>query len=315
MATRTSTGLDAYLTDIGRFPVLTKEAQLRHCQRIHRWIHWEGGKDTAPENVQRAGRRSLSKMIETNLRLVVSLAKKYQNRGVPLDDLIQEGNIGLVRGLELYDPTRGYATSTYCYWWIRQSITRCINCTARTIRIPLHSQEMLSKIHRFRTDYRSVNGVWPPMQEVADHINSTPERIEQMLQMQQTTECTSLDAPCPNSDSTLGEVVADSAISSTYNPERYVEENTEDAKLKSALSSLTEQERTVLKGLYYSDSSQTRLSNEFGVSRSRIGAVHNLAIRKLRAQFRNTGSAGAFPETHRRRRRRRARTLPLSPAV
>ena len=131
-----SSELSQYLTDIGRFPVLSRESQLRHCQAIHRWVHHEGGRAAAPRNIQRVGARSLETMVKTNLRLVVSIAKKYTNKGVALEDLIQEGNIGLIRGLELFDPARGYQVSTYCYWWVRQGVTRAIHSYARTRSVP-----------------------------------------------------------------------------------------------------------------------------------------------------------------------------------
>jgi DNA-directed RNA polymerase sigma subunit (sigma70/sigma32) len=102
----TSTGLDTYLNEIGRLPVLTEESQLLHCRRIHAWVQWPGGRDNAPERIRRIGRRSMDVMITTNLRLVVSITRRYLNRGMELEDLIQEGNIGLARGLELFDPTR-----------------------------------------------------------------------------------------------------------------------------------------------------------------------------------------------------------------
>ena len=144
-----SSEFSQYLTDIGRFPVLSRESQLRHCQAIHRWVHWEGGRECAPKGAT-MGARSLDTMVKTNLRLVVSIAKKYQSKGVALEDLIQEGNIGLIRGLELFDPSRGYQVSTYCYWWVRQGVTRAIHSYARTIRMPINSHELLVKIRRHR---------------------------------------------------------------------------------------------------------------------------------------------------------------------
>ena len=111
--------VQSYLRDIGRHPVLSKEAQLHHCYAIHKWVKWPEGRSKAPRGIARAGRRSMDIMVTTNLRLVVSVAKKFQHHDLDLMDLIQEGNIGLIRGLELFDPTRGYQVSTYCYWWIR----------------------------------------------------------------------------------------------------------------------------------------------------------------------------------------------------
>ena len=159
--------IHSYLTEIGRHPVLSREAQLRHCRRIHDWIHHEDGRDAAPASTQRYGRRSMEAMTTTNLRLVVSIAKRYQGRGLELADLIQEGNIGLIRGLELYDPTRGYAVSTYAYWWIRQAITRSIHAQSRHIRLPINTHELIARIQRFITEHASTHGQAPSVVEIA----------------------------------------------------------------------------------------------------------------------------------------------------
>ena len=150
--------MTSYLGEIGRIPILTKELQLIHCRRIRVWLDWPEGRDKAPRKVQRQGKRSLELMTTSNLRLVVSIAKKFTHRGLDLLDLVQEGNLGLIRGLEMFDPTRGYAVSTYVYWWIRQSITRALQLTSRTIRLPCQVVDCYNKAQKFIATIRWKKG-------------------------------------------------------------------------------------------------------------------------------------------------------------
>ncbi|MEB3296358.1 MAG: sigma-70 family RNA polymerase sigma factor, partial [Cyanobacteriota bacterium] len=182
-----------YLTEIGRLPVLTKEAQLLHCRRINEWCTWPEGREKAPTRVIRNGKRSMDLMVRTNLRLVVSIAKKYQHRGLDLTDLIQEGNLGLIRGLELFDPSRGYAVTTYAYWWIRQAITRAIHTHARAIRLPINTHELITRIQRFTNQFTAAEGRAPSYPEIAEAVETSPERVAQVLQTHTTTVCCSLD--------------------------------------------------------------------------------------------------------------------------
>jgi RNA polymerase sigma factor (sigma-70 family) len=160
--------INQYLTNISRHPILSREAQLRHSRRIQAWVRYtppgttEPDRSAAPASIVRAGRRSLDVMAQSNLRLVVHIAKRYQHRGLELGDLIQEGSIGLIRGIELFDPTRGYAFSTYSYWWVRQSITRALYNQARLIRLPINTQETLFQIRRFVSQYTATTAPPPP---------------------------------------------------------------------------------------------------------------------------------------------------------
>ena len=284
-----NTELRDYLTDVGRFPVLSKEAQLRHCQRIHAWIHHEGGRDAAPPSIRRSGSRSMEVMIRTNLRLVVSIAKRYQNRGLDLLDLIQEGNLGLIRGLELFDPTRGYAVSTYVYWWVRQAITRAIHSYARLIRIPINTHEVLARAQRFTSEYTAVNGRPPSFTEIADHCSTTPERISAMLDLQAATTCRSLDILCTEDGNALLELIAADTTLTTGSPEEALRQDDTREVVTAALKRLPEVEAQILHGVFFENRTLREIAEELGFSRSRAGQVQRTALNRLRFLLRMQG--------------------------
>ena len=283
----TSSDLQNYLSSIGRLPVLTKEAQLRHARRIHAWVNTEGGKQNASRSVQRLGQRSLNILVETNLRLVVSIAKKYQNRGVELIDLIQEGNLGLIRGLELYDPTRGYQISTYCYWWVRQSVTRAIYTKGRTIRIPVSTFEVITRALRYIDDKRVARGKVPTWAEVAEYVNTTEARLQEMFDLYEASRCTSLDRCCVadgESRANLVDLIPSSTEVDIF--ERIDKEISKD-RLDIALNSLSAPELHVLSGLFEDGSTQKQIGTELGVCRSRVGKLKQKAIQKMQKKMRS----------------------------
>lgn len=271
-----------YLTEIGRHPVLSKEAQLRHCRRIHAWIHHEGGRDAAPLHVRRAGTRSMEVMTRTNLRLVVSIAKRYQGRGLEFADLIQEGNLGLIRGLELFDPTRGYAVSTYAYWWIRQAITRAIHTHARVIRLPINTHELLTRIQRFIGEFTSNNGCAPTLAEIAEYVDSTPERVSQVLATRNMTTCSSLDALSTESGSPIIDMIPNPTDSTANAPDEYLTTNTNREAVQAALEKLPENEAQVLESIFFHGRSLKEVAEEQGFSRSRAGQLQRSALKRLR---------------------------------
>ena len=274
--------LHNYLTDVGRFPVLSKEAQLRHCQCIHAWVNHEGGRDAAPPQVRRAGARSMEVMTRTNLRLVVSIAKRYQNRGLDMLDLIQEGNLGLIRGLELFDPTRGYAVSTYVYWWVRQAINRAIHSYARLIRIPINTHEIIARAQRFTGEFTAVNGRKPTLTEAAEHCNVTPERLTQMLDLQASTVCGSLDVNVTEDGNALVNLIAYSSASANDSPDEALRLADNQAVVRSALKQLTPIEAQVLQGVYFDGRTLTDVASELGFTRSRAGQVQRTGLLRLR---------------------------------
>jgi RNA polymerase nonessential primary-like sigma factor len=283
--------LQSYLTDVGRLPVLSKEAQLRHCQRIFAWVNHADGRDCAPPRIRRAGERAMTVMVQTNLRLVVSIAKRYQNRGLDMLDLIQEGNLGLIRGLELFDPTRGYAVSTYAYWWIRQAITRAIHSMARPIRLPINTHEVLSRAQRFTAEYTATNGRTPTFTEIAAHCETTTERIVAMLDLQSTTTCRSLDTLCTDDGNALMDLIAYDSTSATSSPDESLRLQDNREVLRLALSRLPEVEAQILHGVFFEERSLRDIATELGFSRSRAGQVQKTALNRLRNILRLQGHA------------------------
>ena len=255
-----------HLREIGKIPLLTTEEELALAERTAQ------GDDDAREQ-----------LIVANMRLVVSIAKHYVGRGMPLLDLIQEGYSGLIKAVDKFDYTKGYKFSTYATWWIRQSITRSIADQARTIRIPVHMVETISRVKKAQNKLLNENGHEPTTNEIAQELGMTPERVREIIRIAQ--DPVSLEAPVgEEEDSYLGDFIPDedapapidSAMKAVFKDE-----------LNKALELLPEREREVLKfryGVGY-DRSHTleEVGREFKVTRERIRQIEAKALRKLRS--------------------------------
>ncbi|MEK7063975.1 MAG: RNA polymerase sigma factor RpoD [Patescibacteria group bacterium] len=254
-----------YLKEIGRIPLLKREEEIMLAQKN------EAGDKKAKD-----------KLTQSNLRLVVSIAKKYMGRGMSFLDLIQEGNKGLIRAVEKYDWTKGFKFSTYATWWIRQAITRAIADQARTIRIPVHMVETINKLIRTQRSLMQSLGREPTDEEVGKELELTPERVREILKISQKT--TSLETPIgEDDDSLLGDFIADEGQISPYEAttKQLMLENVEEV-----LSTLTDREAKVLKmrfGLHGAKAlTLEEVGREFGVTRERIRQIESKALRKLR---------------------------------
>ena len=284
---RTSDPVSWYLATIGREPLLTAAEEIELGNQVQALMRLlEEGRDDfsiQEQKIMRVGQRAKQRMMKANLRLVVSVAKKYQGRGMELLDLIQEGSLGLERAVEKFDPTRGYKFSTYAFWWIRQSMTRAIACQSRTIRLPVHLSERLTAIRKVSLDLAHKLGAMPSRQEISEALGMPLDELDGLLRQALTTS--SLDAPVNGDEgrSFLGDQVADG---NDEEPLDKVERGIHQEQLNRWLSHLSEQERQVLQLRFGLDGEERLTLAEIGrrldMSRERVRQVELKALRKLR---------------------------------
>ena len=289
---RSSDPVSWYLATIGRIPLLTpaEEIELGNQVQAMMTLTEDGSREfedgeltTAQRRLLRIGRRAKERMMKANLRLVVSVAKKYQGKGLELLDLIQEGSLGLERAVEKFDPTRGYKFSTYAFWWIRQSMTRAIACQSRTIRLPVHLSERLTTIRKVSLDLAHKLGAMPSRVEIAEAMDIPLDELDSLLRQALTTS--SLDAPVNGEEgrSFLGDLIADSSLDE---PLEIVEQRIHHEQLGRWLSHLSEQEQHVLRMRFGLEGNERHTLAEIGrlmeVSRERVRQVELKALRKLR---------------------------------
>jgi RNA polymerase primary sigma factor len=272
-----------YLREIGRVLLLSAEEEVRLAQRMERG-RAEALKSASSRNYRfmEDGDEAQRRLTEANLRLVVSVAKKYIGRGMSLLDLIQEGNIGLIRAVEKFDYTKGYKFSTYATWWIRQAITRAIADQARTIRIPVHMVETINRLIRISRRLLQDLGREPTSEEIAAQMEISPEKVREIIKVSQ--EPVSLETPIgEEEDSHLGDFIEDHTALAPADAASHqlLKEQVEDV-----LDSLTERERKVLQLRFGLDDGRSRtleeVGKEFLVTRERIRQIEAKALRKLR---------------------------------
>ncbi len=281
-----------YLKSIGRTSLLTAEQEVDLAKRIEAGLYAEHKLDTdadLPDDLRADleaaaadGRRAKAHMLEANLRLVVSVAKKYSDRGLSLLDVVQEGNLGLIRAVEKFDYTKGYKFSTYAMWWIRQAIQRGFADSARTIRLPVHVLEMLSKLSRVERDMHQRLGREPTPEELAVELDRTPDQIEELLRT--SRQPISLDSTIgEDGETSIGDLIED-----TDAPEasELVDRQLMADQLRHALDALTPREATIMAmrfGLYDGNPhTLDEIGKALGLTRERIRQLEKQSLSKLR---------------------------------
>ncbi|PAN01036.1 RNA polymerase subunit sigma-70 [Streptomyces sp. Alain-F2R5] len=281
-----------YLREIGRIPLLSAAEEVDLARRVEAGLFAEEKLRLTPDLDSRLaldldrlvvmGRVAKRRLIEANLRLVVSVAKRYVGRGLTMLDLVQEGNLGLIRAVEKFDYARGYKFSTYATWWIRQAMSRALADQARTIRVPVHVVELINRVVRVQRRMLQERGYEPTPQEVAAHLDLAPERVGEVLRLAQ--EPVSLHAPVGEEDDVaLGDLIEDGDATSPVESAAFLLLR---QHLEAVLSTLGERERKVVQLRYGLVDGRPRTLEEigriFGVTRERIRQIESKTLNKLR---------------------------------
>ncbi|MEO7201368.1 MAG: RNA polymerase sigma factor RpoD [Candidatus Tumulicola sp.] len=271
-----------YLKEIGRVPLLSMEQEKSLAMRIEAGELESAKNGAAVRAIMDSGEEAKRQLTEANLRLVVSIAKKYVGRGMLFLDLIQEGNLGLIRAVEKFDYTKGYKFSTYATWWIRQAITRALADQARTIRIPVHMVETINRLIKVSRQLLQELGREPTVEEIAEQMGLTPEKVREVMKISQ--EPISLETPIgEEEDSHLGDFIEDQEAVA---PAEAASVMLLKEKMQDVLQNLTDRERKVLVLRFGLEDGHQRtleeVGQEFGVTRERIRQIEAKALRKLR---------------------------------
>ena len=270
-------GFKQYITEIGKTPLLTPQQEIELAAKI-----------------KRGNKQARATMIQANLRFVVKIARDYSNLGLPLMDLISEGNIGLMKAVERFDPAKGGKLSTYAAWWIKQSIKRALANQSKTIRLPVHLVDKISKIRRVSLSMSEALGREPSDEELADEVGISAAKLAQLRTV--SIRPASLDAPMSDEDGTqFGEIVGDD---NAVDPAENLSDKNMQEEVADLLRVLDERERKIIMSRFGLDGGSTRTLEEvgerFGVTRERIRQLQNIALAKLRRALRKR----EFPIEH-----------------
>ena len=266
---RESEALEKYLNEIGREELLSADEEVELAQRI-----------------RRGDRAALEKLTKANLRFVVSVAKQYQNQGLSLADLINEGNLGLIKAAEKFDETRGFKFISYAVWWIRQSILQAIAEQSRIVRLPLNQVGSMNKINRMLSKFEQENERRPSLEEISEQIALSEEKIDEAMLV--TGRQVSVDAPfIDGEDNSLLDILVNE--NSPMADRELVRESLQ-SEIANALQMLTERERKIITAFYgigQSEMTLEEIGNKFGLTRERVRQIKEKAIRRLRSNTKN----------------------------
>jgi RNA polymerase sigma factor (sigma-70 family) len=284
MANNSSNTVRDYLKEIARTPLLTAEEEVNLANQIQAMMPLLDRENLTSEEqrILHRGQRAKQKMVQANLRLVVSIAKKYQNRGLSMLDLIQEGSIGLMRASEKFDAAKGYKFSTYSYWWIRQAMTRAIANQARAIRLPIHITQDLNKIKKTTRKLSQTLGRKPSDREVAEELDMELEKLRHLAQSARITQPKSLNVTIDENQTELEQILADDSAS----PSDFVANQEVRHQIQSLLHTLSPKQRDVITLRYGLNDGQTmtyeQIGDVCGVSRERVRQIKNKAMKLLK---------------------------------
>lgn len=306
-STFTTDSFTQYMSSVTRYPVLGEKAQLLHCRRIAAWMELvelpEPGSlppplpsTSDPEHlhIEKLGRRSLNTMVNTNLRVVVKIVQKYTFDGVSLDrmDLIQEGNLGLLRGLIMFDPTKGYRVSTYVYWWIRQNIVRALRNKGRTIRIPISAAEAAAKINKIIEEYQQTRfGAIPNRHYIANEAAMSVSRVTEVLQLMSETSVVSLDKLVTDNQGNLLDLL--DAVPDTTTVQSHDEDtpqlSPEDADQRNALRDMIQElpymEAYVIEEHFLEQRRIEEVAEDLGVTVTKAKKIMRTTLHRLKAKL------------------------------
>ncbi|ACK69859.1 RNA polymerase, sigma 70 subunit, RpoD subfamily [Gloeothece citriformis PCC 7424] len=284
MTKETVDNVKAYLQEIGRTPLLSSQQEVELATQVQNMMALLDKENLTPEEIKiiQQGKRAKRKMISANLRLVVSIAKKYQRRGLSFLDLIQEGSIGLIRGVEKFDPSKGYKFSTYAYWWIRQAMTRAIADQSRTIRLPSHLTESLNKLKRITRQLTGELGRRPTEEEIATELEISMNELRTIRQADHRTRSYSLNMKMDDEQTELAELLADDSA----NPNEFVAQIELSSMVEQLLETLPPRQQEIIALRYGLKNGKQMSLEEVGhhcnLSRERVRQLQNRAMRTLK---------------------------------
>jgi RNA polymerase sigma factor (sigma-70 family) len=274
-----------YLQSIGKTPLLSSEEEIKLAEEIQAMLSLLEKDNLTPEEqkIVQKGQKARDRMVQANLRLVVSIAKKYINSGLSLLDLIQEGSLGLIRGVEKFDPGRGYKFSTYAYWWVRQGITRAIAEQSRTIRLPIHINENLNKYKKSIRELTLKLGRKPTQKEIADNMEISVDKLQFLQQAAFKTKSRSLNIIIDENNTELGQLLPDEE---SLSPNEFVKQQEKVSQIDQMLESLSpRQKEVIILRFGLRDGKQMSykaIGEKCGISHERARQIYSRAIRILR---------------------------------
>jgi RNA polymerase sigma factor (sigma-70 family) len=279
-----SNSIEIYLKEIGKISLLNADEEVELASKVQAMLPLLEKNELTPQEkkIIKQGEKAKEQMIKANLRLVVSIAKKYQNRGLSFLDLIQEGSLGLIRGIEKFDPNKGYKFSTYAYWWIRQGITRGIANQARTIRLPIHLIQDLNKIKKITRQLSQKLGRQPTDEEIANQLNLSIQKLRSIKRVAQKTKLKSLNIKIDENQTELEQILADDSPS----PTDLLAQSELRSQVEDLLTTLSPKEKDVIILRYGLNDGIPRTYEQIGhccgISRERVRQITNKAIKLLR---------------------------------